>query len=359
MDSTPPFDSSFIFMMFLFLRSIFGISLQGRKLFDPYEESIQEFKWHCFKVLSAPSKRAFWLDDEDSPFPWVYWNPEVKEFTIHNLDPLETVAFKFLVSLPAGLPKKSNFTCRWILDHSDVEVGKFLDDLLDVKMKRTKLDRLLAQMADPSRMALRAILPTGGPSATAAAAAAAATAVADSTPAASSSQVPPAHTASAVPKAKKQSSKYERPKRSKGKDGDAFDRVLGDEFSCEYEVSPIDVAYPEEFNFRKALDAGLTLASARESLVTMPPEQLLGESYRYSAKSLACLQVRLETSFAARVKAEKELSSTLDGIEVLKAERGSLAYREEKTSSLTEQLSQKEVELQSALDWVAYIEKNN
>ncbi|MED6116051.1 hypothetical protein PIB30_096499 [Stylosanthes scabra] len=27
---------------------------QGRRLFDSYEESIQEFKWHYFKILAAP-----------------------------------------------------------------------------------------------------------------------------------------------------------------------------------------------------------------------------------------------------------------------------------------------------------------
>ncbi|MED6143951.1 hypothetical protein PIB30_010905 [Stylosanthes scabra] len=45
---------------------------QGCKLFGIFEESIQEFKWHYFKVLPAPSGRAFWLDDEGNPFPWVY-----------------------------------------------------------------------------------------------------------------------------------------------------------------------------------------------------------------------------------------------------------------------------------------------
>ncbi|MED6148636.1 hypothetical protein PIB30_054853 [Stylosanthes scabra] len=41
---------------------------QGRKLFDSYEDSIQEFKWHYFKVLAASGKRAFWLDHENKPF---------------------------------------------------------------------------------------------------------------------------------------------------------------------------------------------------------------------------------------------------------------------------------------------------
>ncbi|MED6159904.1 hypothetical protein PIB30_046622 [Stylosanthes scabra] len=89
---------------------------QGRKLFDSYEDSIQEFKWHYFKVLAASGKRAFWLDHENKPFPWVYWNPEVKDFVVYNLEPLEMAAFKFLVSLPSGLSKRNKFTCRFILD---------------------------------------------------------------------------------------------------------------------------------------------------------------------------------------------------------------------------------------------------
>ncbi|MED6119935.1 hypothetical protein PIB30_016314 [Stylosanthes scabra] len=55
----------------------------------------------------------------------------------------------------------------------------------------------------------------------------------------------------------------------------------------------------------------------------MPPQQLLGESYHFSAKSLACLQVGVETSLAAKVKVEKEHSAALDQIEILKGERDS------------------------------------
>ncbi|MED6167202.1 hypothetical protein PIB30_000452 [Stylosanthes scabra] len=87
-----------------------------------------------FRARQGPAsgKRAFWLDHENKPFSWVYWNPEVKDFTVYNLEPLEMATFKFLVSHPGGLPKRNKFTCRWILDGSDAEVGKFLDDLLDV-----------------------------------------------------------------------------------------------------------------------------------------------------------------------------------------------------------------------------------
>ncbi|MED6165318.1 hypothetical protein PIB30_098424 [Stylosanthes scabra] len=66
---------------------------QGRWLFDAFEESIQEFKWHYFKVLPFPGSHPFWLDDEGKPFSWVYWNPEAREYRIIALDPLETLAF--------------------------------------------------------------------------------------------------------------------------------------------------------------------------------------------------------------------------------------------------------------------------
>ncbi|MED6187409.1 hypothetical protein PIB30_076131 [Stylosanthes scabra] len=223
-------------------------------------------------------------------------------------------AFKFLVSLPGGLPKRNKFTCRWILDSFDAEVGEFHDDLLDVKMKKTKLDNLLAMMADPSRMGPRAVLPTGRLSATAtgAAAAAAFASAAGPTPVESSSQVPPAPTASELHRAKKQSSKREHAKvvdlegeeglkedpsaelqrkrrKKKAKEDDVFDKVLGDDSAWKHDVDLVKVAFPESFNYRKALDAGLSSAPVREALVKMPPEQLIGESYHFSAKSLACL----------------------------------------------------------------------
>ncbi|MED6199998.1 hypothetical protein PIB30_081100 [Stylosanthes scabra] len=363
---------------------------QGRKLFDSYEDSIQEFKWHYFQVLAAPGKRAFWLDHENKHFPWVYWNPEVKDFTVFNLDPLEMAAFKFLVSLSGGLPKRNKFTCGWILDGSDAEVGKFLDDLLDVKMKKTKLDNLMA------RMGPRAVLPTGSPSATATAAAAAAAsgsaAVGTSASATagpplveSSTQVPPASTASETHRTKKQSSKHDRTKvvhlegeeglqedpaadlqqkrrKKKVKVDEAFEKALGEDFAWEHEVDPLKVAFPEGFNFRKALNTGLTSVPVRETLTKMPLEQLLGESYHLHAKSLVCLQVGVETSLAAKMKAEKELSAALDQIEILKAEKDSaLSYLpfKEKADTLKDELSEKSLEHQSALDRIGQLEEDN
>ncbi|MED6125895.1 hypothetical protein PIB30_072966 [Stylosanthes scabra] len=208
-------------------------------------------------------------------------------------------AFKFLVYLPSGLPKRNKFTCSWILDGSDAEVRKFLDDLLYVKMKRTKLDDLMAKMADPARIGPRPILPTGGPSSTATAvvvaAAASASAAAGPTPAGSSSQVPPVPTASEMHKSKKQSSKRDRAKvvnledeewlqedpaadlqkkrrRKKIKVDEAFEKALGADSAWEHDVDPLTVAFPESFNYRKALNAGLTSPPVREALSKMSPE---------------------------------------------------------------------------------------
>ncbi|MED6111175.1 hypothetical protein PIB30_049979 [Stylosanthes scabra] len=309
---------------------------QGRKLFDSYEDSIQEFKWHYFKVLAALGKRAFWLDHENKPFSWVYWNPEVKDF--------------------ARLPKRNKFTCRWILDGSDAEVGKFLDDLLDVKMKRTKLDDLIAKMADPARMGPRPILPIGGPSATAtavvAAIAASASAAAGPTPAGSSSQVSPVPTVSETHKSKKQSSKRDRANVVNLEDEEGLQEDPAADLQKKRRRKKI------KWPFRRVL----TSPPVREALSKMPPEQLLGESYHLHAKSLACLQVGVEASLAAKVKAEKELSAALDQIEILKGERDSaLSYLpfKENADTLKDELSEKSLEHQSTLDRIAQLEEDN
>ncbi|MED6149338.1 hypothetical protein PIB30_061403 [Stylosanthes scabra] len=256
-------------------------------------------------------------------------------------------AFKFLVSFPSGLSKRNKFTCRFILDGSDAEVGKFLNDLLDVKMKRTKLDDLMAKMADSARMGPRPILPTGSASATATAAAA----VAASASATAEDEL----------KEDPAADLQRQRRRKKPKFDEAFEKDLGDDSAWEHEVDPLRVAFPEDFDYQKALNAGLTSAPVREALTKMPPEQLLGESYNLHAKSLACLQVGVETSLAAKIKAEKELSAALDQIEVLKEERDSalsfLPFKE-KATTLEDKLSEKSLEHQSALDWIAQLEED-
>ncbi|MED6135406.1 hypothetical protein PIB30_046145 [Stylosanthes scabra] len=362
------------------------LHLNGWGLLRTFEkETIQEFKWHYFKVLPTPNRRAFWLDDEGRPFPWVYWNREVKDFVIHKLDPLETAVFDFLVSLPAGLPKRNSLTCRWILNNDDTVVGQYLDDLLLVEMKKTKLDRMMEMMADPTRMAPRSVLPTGVPTATAAAAAAASAApvgpsINPATPSVQVLSPPPA-----ASKAKKSSSKKERPEKvdveveeiakedpdadlrqkrrwkEKGKEDDVVDRVLGDDAAWEHAVNPLDLAFPKKFNYRKALDVGLTSASARKPLQGMLPDQLLGESWCLQCQALACQQLGLEASLKAKTKTEEELLVVKDQLFVLKVEKDSaLEYLplKEKVDSLAQQLSQKEVEHKSALERMAQLDED-
>ncbi|MED6119564.1 hypothetical protein PIB30_012751 [Stylosanthes scabra] len=233
-------------------------------------------------------------------------------------------------------------------------------------MKRTKLDDLMARMADPSKRGSRAILPTSVPVATAAAvAAASAVPVGPSVNLATPSvQVPPPPPP-ASSKAKKSSSKRERPekvdveveetakedpdadlrqkrcRKEKGKEDDIVDRVLGDDAAWEHAVNPLDLAFPKKFNYRKALDAG-----------GMLPDQLLGESWRLQCQALACQQLGLEAALKAKTKTEEEL---------LAVERDSaLEYLslKEKAESLAQQLSQKEVEHKSALERVTQLDED-
>ncbi|MED6107700.1 hypothetical protein PIB30_016531 [Stylosanthes scabra] len=271
-------------------------------------------------VLTAPGRRTFWLDDGGKPIPWVYWNRGVKDFVIHELDPLETAIFEFLVSLSAGLPKRNNLTCRWILDNNEAVVGKYLDDLLLVEMKKTKLDRMMEIMADSSRMVPRSVLPTGVPAA-AAAAASAASAGSSVNPATPSVPVPPPPPAAS--KAKKSSSKRERPKRV---DVEVEEAAKEDPDADLRQKRHL--AFPKEFNYRKALDAGLTSASVWKPLQGMLlPDQFIGEPSRLQCRALACQQVGLEAALKAKTKTEEELLAVKDQLSVLKVEHKSALER--------------------------------
>ncbi|MED6205423.1 hypothetical protein PIB30_017455 [Stylosanthes scabra] len=167
----------------------------GRKLFGSFKESIQEFKWHYFKVLSSPGRRAFWLNHEDS--------------------------------------------------------------LLLVKMKQSKLDCMMSMLDDPGRMAPRSVKKGGF-----------------------KRERTPVVDIEKEEGAKEDPSADLKPKRHKkgGKGVDLTDRVLGEDAAWEHPVNPLELAFPKEFNFRKALDVGLTTSSVRKPLQTMLSDQLLGES---------------------------------------------------------------------------------
>ncbi|MED6105902.1 hypothetical protein PIB30_000030 [Stylosanthes scabra] len=133
--------------------------------------------------------------------------------------------------------------------------------------------------------------------------------------------------------------RQKRRRKEKGKEDDIIDHVLGDDAAWEHAVNPLDLAFPKKFNYRKALDAGLTTASVRKPLQGMLPDQLLGKSWRLQCQALACQQLSLEAALKAKTKTEEELLAAKDQLSVLK-------------------LSQKEVEHKSALERVAQLDED-
>ncbi|MED6222977.1 hypothetical protein PIB30_069628 [Stylosanthes scabra] len=328
---------------------------QGRKVFDSFEESIQEFKWHYFKVLPFPGKRPFWLDDEGAPFPWVYWNAEVGDFRISALDPLETLAFEFLQSLPVELGKKSNFKCRWILDHSDFDVEVFLDSLLNDMEKQSRFDRLMQKMKEAEGAGPRSILSTSRAQ-TAASGASVSGLVASAftpvplAPSSSASKAGGKPTTAVATKpfsmdgeegAKENPTADLRQKRRKRKavEASAEEPALGGDSASKHKVNPIYRAFPPDYNFRAALDVGLTNGPIREILGPL---------------------VGVENTFAAKVRLEKELAATKDQVDVLTTERDSALdapLLHAKIKSLSEDLERTEGERLSAFECMKEVEE--
>ncbi|MED6135203.1 hypothetical protein PIB30_044120 [Stylosanthes scabra] len=286
---------------------------QGRKLFDAFEESIQE--------------RPFWLDDEGTPFPWVYRNFEVGDYRITALHPLETLAFEFLQSLSASLGKKSKFKCLWILDHGDVGVG-------DAEVEG----------AGPHSILPTHILPAASAGASA------------SSP---SLTVAFGSFAGAIKAKNKVSAIFiEKPISLEEEEGVKEDPAVDLSRKGGNEKS----AFPAGFNFRSLLDAGLTAGPVREILGPVIPEELLGTAQGYACKLAALLQVGIENAFAAKLKIKKELPAAKDQVAILTAERDCVLTSpplQAEVDSLTEQLRLAKGECLSALAWMSELEEEN
>ncbi|MED6187739.1 hypothetical protein PIB30_079304 [Stylosanthes scabra] len=262
---------------------------QGRKLFDSFEESIQEFKWHYFKVLPFSGKRPFWLDGEGVPYPWMYWNTKVGDFRITALDPLETLAFEFLQSLPARLGKNTTLSVVGFWITMMLMLGHFLD-----MEKQSRFDHVIQKMKEAEGAGPRSILPLFKAQ-TAASGASASDPVASSfTPVTS---VPPAPSSSASKAAGKPTNATAakpfsvereegvredpaadlRQKRRKWKvsEASAEEAILGGDSALKHKVNPIDCTFPPDYNFRAALDAGLTNGPIREILGPLVPDEPL------------------------------------------------------------------------------------
>ncbi|MED6222708.1 hypothetical protein PIB30_066940 [Stylosanthes scabra] len=301
---------------------------QGRRLFDAFEESIQEFKWHYFKILPLPGTRPFWVDDEGKSYPWVYWNSGARECRITALDPLETLAFDFLQSLPVGLGKKSNFRCRWILDHSDAEFAYGHGEAESLRPLETEDSgggrggsALGSSPCSDSSDYFGCLYFWSGRSC--------------SCPVASTAPVPPPAAAKKRGSSKDPAGKpfsvegeegakedpsadlKKKGRKRKAPEASAKEAALGANSSWVHKVSPINCAFLDDYNFRAALDAGLTNGPTWEILGPLVPEQLLGTAQHLACQLTACLQVGIEKAFAAKVQMEKELVSLKDQVDVL------------------------------------------
>ncbi|MED6165681.1 hypothetical protein PIB30_101983 [Stylosanthes scabra] len=289
-----------------------------------------------------------------------------------------TLAFDFLQSLPVGLGKKSNFRCRWILDHSDAEVGEFLDSLLTDMEKQSHFDRLKQKMAEVAGMGPRSVLPHVRTHPTTSGASASGQAVPAPALFASTTPVPPPAAAKKRGSSKDPAGKpfsvegeegakedpsadlKRKGRKRKAPEASTEEAGLGVDSSWVHKVSPINHAFPDDYNFRAALDVGLTNGPSREILGPLVPEQLLGTAQHLAYQLTACLQVGIAKAFAAKVQMEKELVSLKDQVDVLTVERDSALAApllNAKIKSLTQELAVSEDERLSALALMAEVEE--
>ncbi|MED6189011.1 hypothetical protein PIB30_091440 [Stylosanthes scabra] len=233
---------------------------QGRKLFDSFEESIQEFKWHYFKVLPLPVKRPFWLDDEEDEGGGrggSSLDPSVVQgsddcFRRLGLRPgcasLYSGYFgSSSASKVSGKPTNAAAAKPFSVEK---EEGVREDPAADLRQKRRKQN---------------------------------------------------------VSKAS------------------AEEAALGGESSWKHKVNPIDRAFPPDYNFRAALDAGLTNGPIQEILGPLVPEQLLGTAQFLACQLTACLQVCAFDDYFFITLQEKPPIATL----LKRTKKGPKAYRQQ------------------------------
>ncbi|MED6221330.1 hypothetical protein PIB30_053425 [Stylosanthes scabra] len=222
-------------------------------------------------------------------------------------------------SIPFGwVREKSKFKCRWILDHSDVEVGVFLDSLLGDMEKQSRFDRLWAKITEVEGAGPRSILPIP-PIPTAS------TGASGSTPA---TRTPSGPSSGAAKPKKKPPAAYSNKPISLEKEEGAKEDPSAD-LRQKRQKRKVQESFPKE------------AASGADS---------------------AWKQEVIENVFSAKVKIEKELAATKDQVDVLTAERDSTfpsPLLKVKVDSLTEQLRLAEGERLSALACMSEVEEGS
>ncbi|MED6123885.1 hypothetical protein PIB30_053867 [Stylosanthes scabra] len=301
-------------------------------------------------VLPLPGTRPFWVDNEGKPFPWVYWNSGARECRITALDPLETLAFDFLQSLLFAYGHGEAESLR-SLETEDGRGGRDGSSLGPSPCSDSSdyFGCLCFWPGYSCSCPVAFTTPVPPP-------AAAKKRGSSRDPAGKPFSVEGEEGAKEDPSAdlKKKGRKRKAPEAS------AEEVALGANSSWEHKVSPINRAFPDDYNFRAALDAGLTNGPTREILGPLVPEQLLGTAQHLACQLTACLQVGIEKAFAIKVQMEKELASLNDQVDVLTMERDSALAApllNAKIKSLTQELAVSEGERLSALARMTKVEE--
>ncbi|MED6127764.1 hypothetical protein PIB30_091262 [Stylosanthes scabra] len=235
--------------------------------------------------------------------------------------------------------------------------------------KQSRYDRLLHKMAEAAGVSPHSVLPHVRPPPTTSGASASAQAVPAPTPVASPPPVPPPAAMKTPFSVEREEDAKEDPaanlkrkgRKRKAPEASAKEAALGANSAWEHKVNPINRAFPNDYNFRATLDAGLTNGPTREVILNpLVPEQLLGTAQHLACQLTAWLQVGIEKAFAAKVQMEKELSSMKDQVDVLTVERDSALAApllNAKIKSLAQELEGAEGERLSALARMKEVEE--
>ncbi|MED6152850.1 hypothetical protein PIB30_096005 [Stylosanthes scabra] len=207
--------------------------------------------------------------------------------------------------------------------------------------KQSRYDRLLQKMAEGAGVGPRLVLPHVRTPPTTSGASASGQAIPAPAPVASPTPVPPPVAVKKRGSLRDRTGKpfsvegekgakedpsadlKKKGRKRKALEASAEEVALGVDSAWEHKVSPINRAFPDDYNFQAALDAGLTNGPTREIIGPLVPEQLLGTAQHLACQLTACLQVGIEKAFATKVQMEKELSSLKDQVDVLTMERDS------------------------------------
>ncbi|MED6217319.1 hypothetical protein PIB30_016508 [Stylosanthes scabra] len=126
-------------------------------------EVYPRLQWCFIKIRTTTKASPFWLLEDKVPHSCVYWNPNVGDFKVEDLSPLEIAMVDFLLSL-ANVSATSKIKEKMLLPISNIDgnilVSKHLPQIRD---GNTLIKGHLPQIREPlGRMLLRQAEKLGG-----------------------------------------------------------------------------------------------------------------------------------------------------------------------------------------------------